>query len=95
VLANNRHKSAYVFDKMQVLTHLPIKHLRHQGMIFAFDAVTEDAQFSKRCYQAAIEQGLLLRPIGNTVYFMPPYTITESEIDLMVNTTYAVLKAIL
>jgi adenosylmethionine-8-amino-7-oxononanoate aminotransferase len=95
VLANNRHKSAYVFDKMQVLTHLPIKHLRHQGMIFAFDAVTEDAQFSKRCYQAAIAQGLLLRPIGNTVYFMPPYTITESEIDLMVNTTYAVLKAIL
>lgn len=95
VLTNNRHKSAYVFDKMQVLTHLPIKHLRHQGMIFAFDAVTEDAQFSKRCYQAAIEQGLLLRPIGNTVYFMPPYTITESEIDLMVNTTYAVLKAIL
>jgi adenosylmethionine-8-amino-7-oxononanoate aminotransferase len=95
VLANNRHKSAYVFDKMQVLTHLPIKHLRHQGMIFAFDVVTEDAQFSKRCYQAAIEQGLLLRPIGNTVYFMPPYTITESEIDLMVNTTYAVLKAIL
>jgi adenosylmethionine-8-amino-7-oxononanoate aminotransferase len=95
VLANNRHKSAYVFDKMQVLTHLPIKHLRHQGMIFAFDVVTEDAQFSKRCYQAAIAQGLLLRPIGNTVYFMPPYTITESEIDLMVNTTYAVLKAIL
>lgn len=95
VLANNRHKSAYVFDKTQVLTHLPIKHLRHQGMIFAFDVVTEDAQFSKRCYQAAIAQGLLLRPIGNTVYFMPPYTITESEIDLMVNTTYAVLKAIL
>lgn len=95
VLTNNRHKSAYVFDKMQVLTHLPIKHLRHQGMIFAFDVVTEDAQFSKRCYQAAIAQGLLLRPIGNTVYFMPPYTITESEIDLMVNTTYAVLKAIL
>lgn len=95
VLTNNRHKSAYVFDKMQVLTNMPIKHLRHQGMIFAFDAVTEDAQFSKRCYQAAIEQGLLLRPIGNTVYFMPPYTITESEIDLMVNTTYAVLKAIL
>lgn len=95
VLANNRHKSAYVFDKMQVLTHLPIKHLRHQGMIFAFDVVTENAQFSKRCYQAAIAQGLLLRPIGNTVYFMPPYTITESEIDLMVNTTYAVLKAIL
>ena len=94
VLAKNRLKSAYILEKMQALTHLTIKHLRHQGMIFAFDVVTDNAQFSKRCYQAAIEQGLLLRPIGHTVYFMPPYTIAESEIDLMVNTTYEVLKAI-
>jgi len=95
VITKNHLKSAYIINKMQVLTHLPIQHLRHQGMIFAFDVVTKNAQFSKRCYQAAIEQGLLLRPIGNTVYFMPPYTIAESEIDLMVNTTYDVLKAIL
>ena len=94
VLAKNRLKSAYILEKMQALTHLTIKHLRHQGMIFAFDVVTDNAQFSKRCYQAAIEQGLLLRPIGHTVYFMPPYTIAESEIDLMVNTTYELLKAI-
>jgi adenosylmethionine-8-amino-7-oxononanoate aminotransferase len=95
VITKNHLKSAYIINKMQVLTHLPIQHLRHQGMVFAFDVVTKNAQFSKRCYQAAIEQGLLLRPIGNTVYFMPPYTIAESEIDLMVNTTYDVLKAIL
>lgn len=95
VLVKNHLKSAYIIEKMQVLTNLPIKYLRHQGMIFAFDVVTDNSQFSKRCYQAAIEQGLLIRPIGNTVYFMPPYTITESEIDLMVNTTHAVLKAIL
>ena len=88
-------KSTCISEKMQVLTCLPIKHLRHQGMIFAFDVMTDNAQFSKHCYQAAIEQGLLLRPIGNTVYFMPPYTITDSEIDFMVNTTHAVLRAIL
>lgn len=95
ILAKNRMKSTCISEKMQVLTSLPIKHLRHQGMIFAFDVMTDNAQFSKHCYQAAIEQGLLLRPIGNTVYFMPPYTITDSEIDFMVNTTHAVLKAIL
>ena len=32
----------------------------------------------------ADERGVLLRPIGNVVYFMPPYVITPAEIDLMV-----------
>lgn len=95
VLAHNVKKSALIKEKMQALTHFPIQHLRHQGMIFAFDVLTENPQFSKQCYQAAVAHGLLLRPIGNTVYFMPPYTIDESEMDFMVNTTYSVLKAIL
>jgi len=88
VLQKNREKSALIVEKMQVLTDLPIKHLRHQGMIFAFDVSTQNAQFSKQCYQAGINRSLLLRPIGNTVYFMPPYTITAAEIDYMINTTY-------
>lgn len=93
VLQTNCEKSAFINNKMQVLTDLPIKHLRHQGMIFAFDVTTKNTEFSKQCYQAAIQQGLLLRPIGNTVYFMPPYTIMPAEIDFMVNTTYDVIKA--
>lgn len=95
VLQKNKVKSAAIVQKMQVLTDLPIQHLRHQGMIFAFDVMTENSQFSKQCYQAAVTHGLLLRPIGNTVYFMPPYTISESEMDFMVDTTCRVLKTIL
>ena len=93
VVAKNSEKSAYVVDKMQVLTDLPIQHLRHQGMIFAFDVVTGNTLFSKQSYQAGIAQGLLLRPIGNTVYFMPPYSISETEIDFMVSATHAAVKA--
>ena len=33
--------------------------------------------------QYALQQGVLLRPIGNTVYFMPPYVIKEDEIAQM------------
>lgn len=91
-LQKNQGKSADIVNKMQVLTDLPIQHLRHQGMIFAFDVVTQNTAFAKQCYQMAMEQGLLLRPIGNTVYFMPPYTLNEAEIDLMVNVTEKVLK---
>jgi len=92
-LQKNLEKSALIVNKMQALTHLPIKHLRHQGMIFAFDVVTQNAQFSKLAYQAALQRGLLLRPIGNTIYFMPPYTIAEDEIEFMINATYDVVKA--
>ncbi|MBM3350609.1 MAG: adenosylmethionine--8-amino-7-oxononanoate transaminase [Betaproteobacteria bacterium] len=87
VLQSNYLKSTMIVDRMQVLTDLPIKHLRHKGMIFAFDVITEDAHFSRRCYQQAMQHGLLLRPIGNTVYFMPPYTISEAEFDFMVHQT--------
>jgi adenosylmethionine-8-amino-7-oxononanoate aminotransferase len=95
VVEKNKAKSAAIVEKMQVLTDLPIQHLRHQGMIFAFDVVTQNSRFSRQSYQAGIEQGLLLRPIGNTVYFMPPYTITEPEIDFMISATQRAVKAAL
>ncbi len=95
ILQSNQDKSALIQAKMQVLTDLPMKHLRHQGMIFAFDVDTQNSQFAKQCYHSAVQHELLLRPIGNTVYWMPPYTINESEIDFMVSTTHKVIKSIL
>ena len=95
ILEKNQQKSAYMLGKMQALTDLPIQHLRQQGMILAFDVKTSDSNFSMRCYTEALQQNLLLRPIGNTVYFMPPYTITEDEIDFMVSATEKTLKAAL
>jgi adenosylmethionine-8-amino-7-oxononanoate aminotransferase len=56
---------------------------------------SQNAQFAKQCYQSAVQQELLLRPIGNTVYWMPPYTINEEEIDFMVNTTNKVVRSII
>jgi len=95
IIEKNKAKSASIVEKMQVLTDLPIHHLRHQGMIFAFDVLTQNSRFSRQSYQGGVEQGLLLRPIGNTVYFMPPYTITEPEIDFMISATHRVVKAAL
>ena len=91
-LQTNQAKSAAIWTKMQVLTDLPIQHLRHQGMIFAFDVITKNSQFSKQFYQAAIKHSVLLRPIGSTVYFMPPYTISTSEIDFMLQATVKALQ---
>jgi adenosylmethionine---8-amino-7-oxononanoate aminotransferase len=93
ILEKNRQKAAYINDKMQALTNLPIKHIRHLGMITAFDVQTKNANFSRDCYAAALQQGLIIRPIGNTVYFMPPYTITEDEIDFMLAATLKAVQA--
>jgi adenosylmethionine-8-amino-7-oxononanoate aminotransferase len=92
VLQKNLATSQYIQQKMQALTHLPIQHLRHQGMIHAFDVQTSNLQFSRDCYAAGLANGLLLRPIGNTVYFMPPYVISIEEIDWMVAQTALVIQ---
>lgn len=94
VLTSNHAKSSYIANKMQALTHLPIHNIRHQGMIFAFDVANAKNDFSKACYAHALDEGLLLRPIGNTVYFMPPYTITEAEVNFMLNAAEKTLKAV-
>ncbi|PKO47373.1 MAG: adenosylmethionine--8-amino-7-oxononanoate transaminase [Betaproteobacteria bacterium HGW-Betaproteobacteria-22] len=95
IINENRDKSAFIQHSMQVLTDLEISHLRHQGMIFAFDVKTKDLQFVSKCYQLAMLHGLLLRPIGNVVYFMPPYTITEEQIGFMISKTLLILRDIL
>ena len=92
VLEDNRTKSAYINTKMQAFTHLPIKNLRHVGMIFAFDVITQNTQFQQQFYTAALARSLLLRPIGNTVYFMPPYTINNAEIDCLVDSTAVIIQ---
>jgi adenosylmethionine-8-amino-7-oxononanoate aminotransferase len=95
VLDSNFAKSAYLKSKMQMLSDLPVRHVRHYGMIAAFDVDTEDVLFQRRFYQAALEKGLLLRPIGNTVYFMPPYIIDEAQMDLMVEQSHGILREML
>ncbi|WP_288217871.1 aminotransferase class III-fold pyridoxal phosphate-dependent enzyme, partial [uncultured Fusobacterium sp.] len=64
---------------------------RQIGMIGAIELVQnrekEDFPASERAgyeiYKIALQKGALLRPLGNTIYFMPPYIITEEEIDKM------------
>jgi adenosylmethionine---8-amino-7-oxononanoate aminotransferase len=92
VIVNNRQKAAYLNGKMQALTNLPIQYLRQKGMILAFDVKTDRPTFSSAFYQQALAHGLLLRPIGKTIYFMPPYVINETEIDFLIQTTQRCLE---
>jgi adenosylmethionine-8-amino-7-oxononanoate aminotransferase len=88
VLAANRSKAAYLNGISAPLReHRAVRNWRNTGMIWAFEVDTLHRDFSRRCFTLALENELLLRPVGNTIYFMPPYIIGESEMDLLVDRT--------
>ena len=83
-LTVNRRKAQKITAALAPLAaHPQVAHLRQRGMIAAFDVSTADPHFSRRFYRAALDAGALLRPIGNTVYLMPPYVVSDDEIALL------------
>ena len=92
VLRTNREKAAYMNRQLAAWSELPVKHLRHIGMIWAFEVETRQPNFARRLYQSALARGLLLRPIGNTMYFMPPYVIDEAEMAWLADQAAELIK---
>ena len=88
VLAGNLMRAEKLSLALRPLaTHAKVKHFRQQGMIWAFDAQVEDpslaATFSRRFFASALKHELLLRPIGTTVYLMPPYVLSDADTGLL------------
>ncbi len=84
VIEQNRVLADRLTNELAPLAvHEKVKHFRQQGMIWAFDAQVEDPQlaatFSRRFFASALKHELLLRPIGTTVYLMPPYILTDAD----------------
>lgn len=72
-----------------------VRHFRRTGMIWAFDVPSAGAGFARAYAEAALREGALLRPLGNTVYFMPPYVMDEGEWELLVRAARRALDAAL
>ncbi|WP_144110821.1 adenosylmethionine--8-amino-7-oxononanoate transaminase [Paraburkholderia sp. BCC1886] len=92
VLAVNAQKSAKLKAALTPLADHPhVRNLRQCGTIFAFDALIDDPHmartFSRRFFEHGLQRELLLRPIGTTVYLMPPYILDDAEIALLATRT--------
>ncbi|MCB1623548.1 MAG: adenosylmethionine--8-amino-7-oxononanoate transaminase [Pseudomonadales bacterium] len=93
VLARNRELAQRLATSVAHLADHPrVAEIRQHGMTLAIELVRNKAtrepfdwreRRGLRIYRHALECGALLRPIGNVVYFMPPYVITPDEIDLL------------
>ena len=81
VLEQNKQRAERLATAVAPLAkHPQVRHLRQRGMILAFDVATDDAKFSRRFYRAALDREALIRPLGTTVYVMPPYIVSDDEI---------------
>jgi adenosylmethionine-8-amino-7-oxononanoate aminotransferase len=94
-LARNRSLAAHMNVRARELeAHPHVAEVRQRGMIVAIEMVRDKARRTPydwrerrglTVYSHALSRGVLLRPVGNVVYFMPPYVITPEEIDLLVD----------
>ncbi len=94
VLERNRTLAAHLASRLAPLAgHPHVADVRQTGMIAAVELAKDKhtrAPFPAserrglRVYRHGLERGAVLRPLGNVVYFMPPFCITPDEIDFMV-----------
>ncbi|WP_328823254.1 adenosylmethionine--8-amino-7-oxononanoate transaminase [Undibacterium crateris] len=100
VLSANRARAQAIATAFAPLQNdSRVAHVRQQGMIFAFDAIEPDAAraatFSRRFFSAALQEELLMRPIGRSVYLMPPYILSDEEIALLAQKTMNVFEKVM
>jgi len=91
IISQNRKTSAYMAEQLEKFKLLEnVKEVRQTGMVAAIELKGYSAQerIGLKVYEYALTKGVLLRPLGHIVYFMPPYIISESQMDLMFNTAY-------
>ena len=91
IITKNNKKSKYIWKKIQKFKKLNnVKEIRQTGMITAIEMI--NYPFEKRAglevYKYGLKHGVLLRPLGNVIYFMPPYVIKYKEINKMIEVAY-------
>jgi len=95
VLAANRLKAArWTALAAALASHPQVRNFRQRGMIWAFEVETDRADFARWCFAQGLAREILLRPIGRTVYFMPPYVVTDDEFALLAARTSEILDAV-
>ena len=94
IIEKNRELSSYMGEKLQKFLELEnVDSIRQTGMICAINLKSYSAEerIGLKVYQYGLSHGVLLRPLGHVIYFMPPYIITNAEIDKMMDTAFSAI----
>ena len=101
VLARNRVTATRMRElAARLASHPHVADVRQTGMIVAFE-LTKDGdrrtpfdpslRVGLRAYRAALARGVVLRPLGDVLYWMPPYCIDETQLQLLTEVTRAAI----
>lgn len=103
VVARNRVTAAKMAALAAPFASLPhVADVRQAGMVVAFELARDGNRATPfaasdkvglRAHREAIERGVLLRPLGDILYWMPPYCIDDDQLALLAETTAAAIAA--
>ena len=82
----------------RIKTHPKIKTTRVLGVIFALEIYSDNTEyygsFRNKLYTFFINNGIVLRPVGNVVYILPPYIITNEQLEKVYQTVENALEIV-
>lgn len=90
---SNTHK---VFTK-RIENHPKVTSTRYKGIILAIDLNTNSGRYGTlrdQLLTSFMDDGVFLRPLGNTIYIQPPYVITKKQLDKVYTTIEKVLDSL-
>jgi adenosylmethionine-8-amino-7-oxononanoate aminotransferase len=81
-----RINQSHLDFEQKIISHPKVKTTRVLGVIFALEIKTETQEsyygtMRNKLYNFFIENGIILRPVGNIVYILPPYIITDAQLE--------------
>lgn len=95
IIEKNKELSKYMAQRLEDFKTLKnVANIRQRGMVCALDLIGYEAQqrIGNKVYEYGLKHGVLLRPLGNVVYFMPPYVITQEECKKMFDVALEAIK---
>ncbi|WP_457599557.1 adenosylmethionine--8-amino-7-oxononanoate transaminase [Hydrogenimonas sp.] len=97
VLKKNRAKAALMGELLKPFEALPnVREVRQTGMIAAVElrGYEPSERVNLKIFSSCLAQGVFVRPLGNVLYFMPPYVIGEDEMRQMVQAAFEAVQSL-
>ena len=95
IIEKNEVLAEYMAQKLKAFASLEnVAEIRQTGMVCAVELQGYEAtqRIGLKVYNYGLANGVLLRPLGHIVYFMPPYIITKDEIDTMMDVAFEAIQ---
>jgi len=98
IIEANKETIKYISKKLEKFKKLEnVENIRQTGMVSALTikGYKPTDRIGLQVYKYALENGVLLRPLGDTIYFMPPYIITKDELDTVFKVAYEAIESLI